>query len=111
MANSIATGVAFSDPAISGGTIDNTTIGATTASTAKVTTLNASGTATLAGALAHTGTTLGFYGKVVSAQRTFSSAVHASSAASVSASFGATQLAILQELMNTVTAIGVWATA
>jgi hypothetical protein len=54
---------------------------------------------------------LGYYGKVPVAQRAFSSAVHASSAASVSSSFGATQLAILQEIMNTLTALGVWASA
>ena len=111
MANSIATGVAFSDPAISGGTIDNTPIGNTTTSSGKFTTVNASGTTTLTGALAHTGTTLGFYGIAASARRTYSSAVHASSAASVSGSFGATQLAILQEIQDTLIACGLWATA
>jgi hypothetical protein len=54
---------------------------------------------------------VGFYGKVPSAQRGYSSAVHATSAASVSSSFGATQLAILQELMATNIALGIWATA
>jgi hypothetical protein len=52
-----------------------------------------------------------FYGKAPVAQRGYSSAVHATSAASVSASFGATQLAILQELMATNIALGIWATA
>ncbi len=55
--------------------------------------------------------TLGFYGKVPVVQRPYSSAVHATSAASVSSSFGATQLAILQELMNTAIGLGIWATA
>lgn len=55
--------------------------------------------------------TVGFYGKVPVIQRPYSSAVHATSAASVSASFGATQLAILQELMATNIALGIWATA
>lgn len=55
--------------------------------------------------------TIGFYGKVPVVQRPYSSAVHATSAASVSSSFGATQLAILQELMSTVIGLGVWATA
>lgn len=54
---------------------------------------------------------VGFYGKTPAAQRAYSSAVHASSAASVSSSFGATQLAILQEIMDTLIALGVWATA
>ena len=59
--------------------------------------------------LSVTGAT-GFYGKTPVAQRAYSSAVHATSAASVSASFGATQLAILQELMATNIALGIWAT-
>jgi hypothetical protein len=54
---------------------------------------------------------IGFYGKVPVIQRAYSSAVHATSAASVSASFGATQLAILQELQNTFIGLGIWATA
>lgn len=123
MANSNAVGVAYSDPAISGGTVDNTPVGATTASSGAFTTLTAnsttalsgattiSGTTTLSGATSHTGSTLGFYGKTAGAQRAYSSAVHATSAASVSASFGATQLAILQELVLTNIALGIWATA
>lgn len=59
----------------------------------------------------NTNGTIGFYGKVPVVQRPYSSAVHATSAASVSSSFGATQLAILQELMNTVIGLGIWATA
>lgn len=54
---------------------------------------------------------ISFYGKVPVVQRAYSSAVHATSAASVSASFGATQLAILQEIQNTLIGLGVWATA
>ena len=52
----------------------------------------------------------GFYGKVPVVQRPYSSAVHAASAASVSSSFGATQLAILQEIQTTLIGLGVWAT-
>jgi len=59
----------------------------------------------------NTNGTIGFYGKVPVVQRPYSSAVHATSAASVSASFGATQLAILQELMATMIGLGIWATA
>ena len=50
------------------------------------------------------------YGAVPVIQRAYSSAVHASSAASVSASFGATQLAILQEIQKTLIGLGIWAT-
>ncbi len=57
------------------------------------------------------GSLIGFYGKVPVIQRAYSSAVHASSAASVSSSFGATQLAILQEIMDTLIGLGIWATA
>lgn len=52
-----------------------------------------------------------FYGGVPVAQRAYSSAVHASSALAVSSSFGATQLAALQEIQKTLVALGVWATA
>ena len=54
---------------------------------------------------------VGFYGKAPVAQRTFSSAVHISSNVSVSASFGATQLAVLNEIQATLVALGVWASA
>ena len=53
---------------------------------------------------------VGFYGKVPVVQRPFSSAVHATSAASSSTDFGATQLAIVQEIMKTLIGLGVWAT-
>ena len=54
---------------------------------------------------------IGFYGKVPVAQRAYSSAVHASSALASSASFGATQLAVVNEIQATLVALGVWATA
>jgi hypothetical protein len=53
---------------------------------------------------------VGFYGIAPIAQRAYSSAVHASSAQAVSASFGATQLATLQEIQKTFVALGIWAT-
>ena len=105
MANSITTGVAYKDPEIVGGTIENTPIGATTPSTGAFTALSASG------ALTHTGTTAGFYGKVPVVQRPYSSALHATSGISSSADFGATQLAWAQEVQNTLIGLGVWATA
>lgn len=53
---------------------------------------------------------IAFYGAVPVVQRPYSSAVHASSAASSSSDFGATQLAILQEIQKTLIGLGVWAT-
>lgn len=54
---------------------------------------------------------IAFYGAVPVVQRPYSSAVHATSAASSSSDFGATQLAILQEVMKTLIGLGIWATA
>lgn len=54
---------------------------------------------------------VGFYGKAPTAQRAYSSAVHATSALATSTDFGATQLAALQEIQNTLIALGIWATA
>lgn len=53
----------------------------------------------------------GFYGKVPVVQRPYSSAVHATSAVASSSAFGATQLAVLQEIQDTLIGLGVWATA
>jgi hypothetical protein len=53
---------------------------------------------------------VGFYGKAPVSRRPYSSAVHATSAQATSADFGATQLATLQEIMNTLIGLGVWAT-
>jgi len=54
---------------------------------------------------------IGFYGKVPVIQRPYSSAVHATSGMVSSASFGATQLAIVVEIANTLVGLGIWATA
>jgi hypothetical protein len=54
---------------------------------------------------------IGFYGKAPSAQRAYSSAVHATSALATSTAFGATQLAAVQEIQKTLIALGIWATA
>ena len=53
---------------------------------------------------------VGFYGVTPVAQRAYSSAVHATSALATSASFGATQLAAVQEIQNTLIGLGIWAT-
>ena len=51
------------------------------------------------------------YGAVPVVQRTFSSAVHVTSNLASSADFGATQLAAVQEIQNTLIGLGIWATA
>lgn len=113
MTDSISIGAAYRDQKISGGSVDNSPVGATTTSTGAFTTLSSTGTTsldttvTLGGSAAKT---VGFYGKTPVAQRAYSSAVHASANVSVSASFGATQLAVLNELQNTMIGLGVWAT-
>jgi hypothetical protein len=56
--------------------------------------------------LSKSGGTVGFYGKTPSSQR--ASSVQATSNLATSASFGATQLAAVQEIMNTLTALGLW---
>ena len=53
---------------------------------------------------------VGFYGITPVAQRAYTAAVHATSAQAVSASFGATQLATLQEIQKTLIGLGIWAT-
>lgn len=77
MANSKATGVAYSDPAISGGTIDDTTIGATTAAAGTFTNLTSTGNTALGNASTDT---IGFYGTTPTAQ--IAAAAQATSAAS-----------------------------
>jgi len=54
---------------------------------------------------------VGFYGAAPVAQRAYSSAVHATAGVATSASFGATQLAAIQEIQKTLIGLGVWATA
>lgn len=54
---------------------------------------------------------VGFYGKVPVVQRPYSSAVHATSGYVSSGSFGATQLAIVVEIANTLVGLGIWASS
>lgn len=54
---------------------------------------------------------IAFYGATPVVRRTFSSAVHISSNLATSASFGATQLAVVQEIQATLVALGIWASA
>jgi hypothetical protein len=51
-----------------------------------------------------------FYGAVPVIQRPYSSAVHATAGVATSASFGATQLAALQEVQKTLIGLGIYAT-
>ncbi len=59
------------------------------------------------------GSTVGLYGKVPVVQRTFVSSLHNSTAMVTSAGslFQATHVAQIQEIMNTLTGLGIWATA
>jgi hypothetical protein len=59
MANSKATGVAYSDPAVVGGSVDDSPVGATTPSTGAFTTLSSTGTTSLGNAAADL---VGFHG-------------------------------------------------
>ena len=54
---------------------------------------------------------VGFYGTTPVVRRAYTAAVHATSAQATSASFGATQLATLQEIQSTLIGVGMWATA
>jgi len=57
------------------------------------------------------GASVGFYGKTPVVIRPYSSAVHATAGVTTSASFGATQLAALQEVQLTLIGLGIYATA
>ena len=83
MPDSVSKGVAFEDPQL-----DNAIMGKSAALSGKA----------------------GFYGKTPLVQRPYSAAVHATTGVATSASFGATQLAALQEIQLTLIGLGVWAT-
>jgi len=54
---------------------------------------------------------IGFYGKVPVVQRTFVASLHNTTAIASSTDFTAAHLAVVQEIMNTLRGIGLWATA
>ena len=54
---------------------------------------------------------LGFYGAVPVVRRTFVASLHNTTAIASSTAFTAAHLAVLQEVMNTLRGLGVWATA
>ncbi len=80
--NTKAVGVAYEDPVLNGALLGGTASG-----------------------------TVGFYGKAPVAQRAYTASVHNSTALATSTAFGASQLAALQEIQNTLVALGIWATA
>ena len=61
--------------------------------------------------LGRTDDKVAFYGAVPVVQRPYSSAVHATAAVVTSASYGATQVAMMQEIQKTLIGLGIWATA
>jgi hypothetical protein len=54
---------------------------------------------------------LGFYGSVPVVRRTFVASLHNTTAIASSTDFTAAHLAVLQEVMNTLRGLGIWATA
>ena len=82
MADSISKGVAYEDPQLNGAILGKASAG-----------------------------TVGFYGKAPVAQRPYSSAVHNTGGITTSSAFGATQLAAIREIQETLIALGIWATA
>jgi hydrogenase maturation factor HypE len=110
MANSKARGVSFEDPAIIGGTVDNSPVGATTPSTGAFTTLSASGNVTLGDAVTDT---IGFYGVTAIAQRAASTQGALTLTTSTSSGFSFTTSAAfsagwaqVEEIRATLVALG-----
>lgn len=101
MANSKAIGVAYTDQAISGGTVDNTPIGATTPSTGAFTTLSSSGTTTLGDAAADL---VGFHGSSWSTQAAFvaTQSINALSVSGVVGFTSSTSLSSVIEKLNSI---------
>lgn len=54
---------------------------------------------------------IGVYGKVPVVQRTFVASLHDTTAIASSTDFTAAHLAVVQEIMNTLRGLGIWATA
>jgi len=127
MSNSIAIGVAYQDQAISGGTIDNTVIGATSAAAGTFTTI-AGTTVTGTGAGSFVGlnttganniastsaSTLGFFAASAAAQQAFSATPAVATTAAINSSissscFGYTsaQANAIVALVNAIRAAGV----
>lgn len=96
MANSISIGVAYKDPAIVGGTVDNTPIGATTPAAATFTALTGTGAASIVGSAT---TNLAFHGVAGTARAAIATALVTAVTA------GAASTADYATLVTTVNAI------
>lgn len=105
MPNTKPIGVAYSDPELSGGTIENTPLGVSTPAAGKFTTLTSTGTTSLGDAATDT---IGFYGKTPAAQR--AAAIQAASVVSASSyiSVASNLAAFAAEVAATLTGIGLW---
>lgn len=105
MPNSKAIGVAYEDQAISGGSIDGTPIGATSAAAGVFTTLVSTGNSRIADAATDT---LSFYGATPVSQR--ASSVQAASVVSASTyiTVPANLAAWAAEVSATLTGLGLW---
>lgn len=105
MANSIAIGVAYQDQAISGGTIDNTVVGGTTAAAGTFTNLTSTGDNAFGNAATDK---VGFYGATPVVQR--ASAIQAASVVSASSyiSVASNLAAFAAEVAATLTGLGLW---
>jgi hypothetical protein len=107
MANSKAIGVAYKDQAIEGGTIDNTPIGATTASTGAFTTLSSTGDTAIGNAATdliafHGATAVDQAGFVATVSYTF---IEGSVSASALVGFSRGQVSNLLTLVNSMQAL------
>ena len=105
MTNSIAIGVAYKDQEISGGTIDNSVIGATTPAAGTFTNLTSTGTTKISDAATDT---IGFYGATPVVQR--ASAVQAASVVSANSyiTVASNLAAWAAEVNATLTGLGLW---
>ena len=113
MPNTKAVGVAYSDPALSGATIDDSAIGGTTAAAGAFTTLTASGATTLNGnaAIGNAAADLvGFHGATAVDQAAFKATVsyvylEGSVSASAFVGFSLGQMSSLLTLVNSMQAL------
>lgn len=105
MPNTKPVGVAYSDPALSGATIDNTVIGGTTPAAGSFTTLSSTGTTRLGDAATDT---IALYGATPVAQR--AAAIQAASVVSASSyiTVGSNLAAWAAEVAATLTGLGAW---
>jgi hypothetical protein len=103
MANTRAIGVAYEDQKIVGGTVDNTPVGATTASTGAFTTLSSTGTTSLGDASTDL---VGFHGSTADqAAYTASLSINALSVSGVVGFTSSTSVSALVTAVNNIIAL------